>query len=75
MILQKVLFLKWLPQETFWMEEVFDFSVRGKQNMGARNFVRQALLDKKLFYSKGTLSIKEHGPSRWGRARSARPSE
>ena len=46
MILQKVLFLKWLPQETFWMEEVFDFSL-GKQNMGARNFVRKALLDKK----------------------------
>ena len=61
--------------KTFWMEEVFDFSVRGKQNMGARNFVRQALLDKRLFYSKGSLSILEHGPSRWGRARSARPSE
>ena len=28
------------------MEEVFDISVSGKQNMGARNFVRQALLDK-----------------------------
>ena len=33
-------------KETFWMEEVID--VRGKQNRGARNFVRQALLDKGL---------------------------
>ena len=33
-------------KETFWMEEVID--VIGKQNRGARarNFVRQALLDK-----------------------------
>ena len=40
------------------MEEVFDFSVRGKQNMGARNFVRQALLDKGLNYNRNSLSIK-----------------
>ena len=40
------------------MEEVFDFSVRGKQNMGARNFVRQALLDKSLIYNEGSLPIK-----------------
>ena len=39
------------------MEEVFDFSL-GKQNMGARNFVRQALLDKEPNCNEGSLSIK-----------------
>ena len=44
--------------KTFWMEEVFDFSVRGKQNMGARNLVRQALLDKRLFIAKALCPLR-----------------
>ena len=40
------------------MEEVFDFSVRGKQNMGARNLVRQALLDKRLFIAKALCPLR-----------------
>ena len=40
------------------MEEVFDFSVRGKQNMGVRNFVRQALLDKRLFIAKALCPLR-----------------
>ena len=40
------------------MEEVLDFSLRWKQNMGLRNFVRQALLDKEPNCNEGSLSIK-----------------
>ena len=40
------------------MEEVFDFSLRGKQNVGAWNFVRQALLDKEPTCNEGSLSMK-----------------
>ena len=40
------------------MEEVLDFSLRWKQNMGLQNFVRQALLDKEPNCNEGSLSIK-----------------
>ena len=40
-------------RKTFWMEEVIDVS--GKQNRGARNFVRQPLLDKTLILIMKTL--------------------
>ena len=46
MILQKSTFTIFeMAIETFWVEEVFKY--KGNQNMGARNFVRQAFLDKK----------------------------
>ena len=55
------------------MEEVIELS--GKQNRGARNFVRQALIDKGLIYDGNSLSIKAMVRIALGRARSARPSE
>ena len=39
------LILELVNRSPLWMVEVIDVS--GKQNRGARNFVRQALLDKK----------------------------
>ena len=67
-----LLFLRWLTFETFWWRK---YSNKRGQNMEARNFVKQAILDKKpqlywrLFVHYG------HGLSRRGRAQSDRPSE